>query len=280
MTLSVNVIRKVSGNYTAVYGGQKVTTQAPQPAPAKIRTAPRKPATKQAVNAALAEIAQEPVTVSKNIPLADYVKDHPEAGIPVKGDKISFVTITTQEYNGFIIPAPVENLPAYILVNQRGDLMRMVSSECKENQITGDVLELSWCYSQCDRNTISDIVRKQKRLTRWLNASLKSKPEKEEVILSEKKTGEHSFKFFAQYFTDQLKDMKLKDNSFFAISGRFFPARTMRDIFKLLKNELVTLTVNHVTKTVEIIYQCDGLKGRSTIKAQTLEGIPHLIPVV
>jgi hypothetical protein len=211
---------------------------------------------------------------------ADYVKDHPEAGIPVKGDSISFIKLETQEYNGLIIPVPLDLLPAYVLVNQRGEIMRMVSNDCKK--MTGDVLDLTWAYRSLARgNGLKEILGAVKKLKTWRNLSLKAKSEKEEINLADKKTADNSFRFYAEYFTDQLKGIALTAESFFTIGGRFFPAQTMRDILKLLKNEIVTLTLNQ-NKTIEIVYNCEGLKGRSIIKAAKIDSniIPHFIPVI
>jgi hypothetical protein len=293
MTLHVNVIQKVTGGYTVTYNGKQATKsakQTPSPAPKATRTQTVRKATRESKRMTPAEVKEIREVLAEacktaggsvgSVSLADYVKDHPEAGIPVKGDSISFIKLETQEYNGLIIPVPLDLLPAYVLVNQRGELMRMVSNDCKK--ITGDVLELAYAYRSLSRgNGLDEILGAVKKLKTWRNLSLKAKAEKEEINLADKKTADNSFRFFAEYFTDQLKGIEIKATSFFTIGGRFFPAQTMRDILKLLKNQLVTLTIKQ-NKTIKIVYNCDGLKGRSIIKAATIDSgiIPHFIPVV
>jgi hypothetical protein len=302
MTLNVLIIQKVTGNYTATYTGNQRTTTQPEPrkqantrTPRKIRTSvPRKgiPATPQAVRATLAEIAAEnPRVILATLPkpeaiaaagvtLADYVRDHPEAGIPVKGDKISFIVIESKIHNGIEIPIPEANLPAYILVNQRGELMQMVRGALGQKEITGAAENLGWLYYDKKVVSVDTAIKSAKRLTTWRNLSLNSKLEPT-IRITETKRGENVYKFLAQYFTDQLKGVTIKKNTYINIAGIEISARVIIDTLKNLKNEFITLTINAINKTIEIIYTCDGLKGKTTIKhiTDTIPGA-QIIPVI
>jgi len=77
-----------------------------------------------------------------------------------------------------------------------------------------------------------------------------------------------------------VKGVTIKKNTYINIAGIEISARVIIDTLKNLKNEFITLTINAINKTIEIIYTCDGLKGKTTIKhiTDTIPGA-QIIPV-
>lgn len=270
MTLVVNVIQKVTGNYKAIYTGRKITRTTPVSIPvstpiSKARRTVRTVATRKGMKTGAA--------VGSPLSLADYVRNNPNAGIPIKGDKITFIKIDSNVYNGVELPIPSERLPAYILTNQRGEILRMVDSMCKK--ITGSLLDIDWRYlhNAGTDNDLESALRNVKRLKTWQTCANRTAAESNKVTLPRKGwSSANGRKFEAMYLLDQLKKQVIKQKTMIVIDNYPYPAKILYETLRNLAGEIIEMITDEITKTLTVSYSCDGLKGRSIIKSQFYEG--------
>jgi len=283
--LTVNVICKLSGNYTAHYGSGQTTTNAraaapkpaprtKSPAPVKVRTStPRRgkqatPAQAGEIYATLKDIcdahpeAGGMVTMS----LEDYVKQNPTYGDPHPGDVYTIATLKSAEHNGLLIPKLEKHLPAYVITNQKNEIVKLLDGRAKPE--TASEMDLYHGFS-----VDMEVALKQlKRIKKYIACIGKPKAETpEEITITARAVAENVYRFQAGNLTAQLKNVSRNAN--IIINKIAFPARVFLDVLKLLKNEIVTLSIFENIKTLEIAYTQDGLRGKATIKSNfTPEG--------
>lgn len=237
-TITVNVIRKLSGNYTYTLEDGKVVSRTTPAQPERIRRVSRAQAPAETTPAAAAKITTTPARVQ-----AAAAPDYPkfkaanDDGIPGPKDRFSFVTLEGPIYNGYRLPLPEAGdklYPVFMVVNQNGALMQTI------REGTGE--DLGWYLRssggdfgpEAAREKIVDDIKALRTWQRRTYAKSKEIPAGEVDIIPVRGTLE-SFQAAAADIYRALKDYGKK--VYITLAGVVIPAHILAAACKLALNE-------------------------------------------
>lgn len=259
-TITVNVIRKFSGNYTYTIDdtGRITYPEKPQE-PEKFRRVSRAKTPAQTSPAPAAKIIPARVQAAAAAAIPEPVQADPEPtpepadypkfkaadgdGVPGPKDRFSFVTLEGPIYNGFRLPLPEPGdklYPVFMVVNQSGALMQTI------REGTGE--DLGWFLRSSGleggpEEAREKIINDIKSLRTWQRRTYaKSKEIPESITLPARGT----LNFFQAPAADLYRALKdLGKKAYLLISGHCFPAHVIAAVCKLAGDELAVCTVDN-----------------------------------